>query len=209
MTVLNSLVVANPPGTVRRSQWSARGDATLTARGSTFVARGPVPEAGIRLACTYGPGNAAGGPHQLGRPRARHGQPADQPGRQGRDLRRANLLTTTHSSYDTVTTDPVFGTATATPAGFGTDLIGDRCSSISPGDSTLQVGSPLIKHGDPAVVLAGGLDAAGARAPRTTTATGSRPRTSAHSSAPALPARARRRVSAAARPTARVSTGHR
>ena len=62
-----------------------------------------------------------------------------------------------------MTTSAMAPAATATPAGSGTNLIGDPLF-VDPtaGNYTLQAGSPLIERGDPAIVLAGELDAAGA-----------------------------------------------
>jgi hypothetical protein len=165
VTVLDSLVVANPTGnTAAVGVVEFSGDATLTARGSTFVARGPGPEAGIRLACTCSPAEAvtADLTNSVVRVLDTDSAPTSPDVKVVTSNGTASL-TATHSSYDTVTTTPGSGTATATPAGFGTNLIGDPLFiDPSTGDYTLQAGSQLIERGDPAIVLAGELDAAGA-----------------------------------------------
>ena len=165
VTVLNSLVVANLTGNFAAvAVVEFGGDATLTARGSTFVARGPGPEAGIRLACTCGPANAVTA--DLTNSVVRVIDTDSAPTSPDVKVVTSNgtaSLTASHSSYDTVTTTPGSGTATATPAGSGTNLIGDPLFvDPSTGDYTLQAGSQLIERGDPAIVLAGELDAAGA-----------------------------------------------
>jgi hypothetical protein len=140
------------------------GNATLTARGSTFVARGPGPEAGIRLACTCSPANAVTA--DLSNSVVRVLDTDSAPTSPDVKVVTSNgvaTFTASHSSYDTVTTTPGSGTATATAAGSGTNLIGDPLFvDPSAGDYTLQAGSQLIERGDPAVVVAGELDAAGA-----------------------------------------------
>ena len=165
VTVLNSLVVANPTGnTPAVAVVEIGGDATFTARGSTFVARGPDPETGIRLTCLCSAANAVSGnlTNSVVRVLDTDSAPA------GPDVKVATSggaasFTASHSSYDTVTTTPGAGTATATPAGSGTNLIGDPLFvDPSTGDYTLQAGSQLIERGDPAIVVAGELDAAGA-----------------------------------------------
>ena len=165
MTVLNSLVITNTTQAVAAvGVLGFSGDATLTARGSTFVARGPEPEAGIRLLCICGPGNAATADITNSAVRVLDTDSAPT----SPDVKVATSsgfasFSASHSSYDTVTTIPESGTATATPAGSGTNLIGDPLF-VDPaaGDYTLQAGSQLIERGDPAVVVAGELDAAGA-----------------------------------------------
>lgn len=165
VTVLNSLVVANPTGTSAAvAVVEFGGNATVTARGSTFVARGPDPEAGIRLACTCGPANAVTGDltNSIVRLLDTDSAPTS-PDVKVTTSNGAASFTASHSSYDTVTTSPGLGTATATPAGSGTNLIGDPLFvDPSAGDYTLQAGSQLVERGDPAVVVAGELDAAGA-----------------------------------------------
>jgi hypothetical protein len=165
VTVLNSLVVANATGNsaaVGVVEFS--GNATLLARGSTFVARGPGPEAGIRLACTCSPANAVTGDLSNSVVRVLDTDSAPtSPDVKVVTSNGAASFTASHSSYDTVTTNPGSGTAIATPAGSGTNLIGDPLF-VDPaaGDYALQTGSALIERGDPAVVVAGELDAAGA-----------------------------------------------
>jgi hypothetical protein len=166
VTVLNSLVVANTTGNFAAvALLELGGNATLTARGSTFVARGPGPEAGIRLQCTCGPANAVTADLTNSAVRVLDTDSAPtSPDIKVVTSNGAASLTAAHSSYDTVTTSaPGSGTATATPAGSGTNLIGDPLFvDPSTGDYTLQAGSQLIERGDPAIVLAGELDAAGA-----------------------------------------------
>lgn len=165
VTVLNSLVVANPNTNLAAvAVVEIGGDATFTARGSTFVARGPGPETGIRLTCLCTAANAVSGNLTNSVVRVLDTDSAPT----GPDVKVATSggaasFTASHSSYDTVTTTPGSGTATATPPGSGTNLIGDPLFvDPSTGDYTLQAGSQLIERGDPAIVLAGELDAAGA-----------------------------------------------
>ena len=165
VTVLNSLVIANPTGTgAAVAVVGFSGDATLTARGSTFVARGPDPEAGIRLTCICSPANAAMADITNSAVRLLDTDSAPtSPDVKVATSNGAASFTAAHSSYDTVTTTPGSGTATATPAGSGTNLIGDPLfADPATGDYTLQAGSQLIERGNPAVVVAGELDAAGA-----------------------------------------------
>jgi hypothetical protein len=165
LTVLNSLVVANPTANLAAvAVVEIGGDATFTARGSTFVARGPDPETGIRLTCLCSSANAVTGNLTNSVVRVLDTDSAPT----GPDVKVATSagaasFAASHSSYDTVTTTPGSGTATATPAGSGTNLIGDPLFvDPSTGDYTLQAGSQLIERGDPAVVVAGELDAGGA-----------------------------------------------
>lgn len=164
VTVLDSLVMANPSGTGAAVAGFANGNATFTARGSTFVARGPDPEAGIRLTCACGPANAVNG--SLTNSVIRLLDTDSAPVAPDLKVATSNgtaAVTAAYSSYDTVSTDPGSGTATATPAGSGTNLAGDPLF-VDPatGVYTLQAVSPLIERGDPAVVVPGELDAAGA-----------------------------------------------
>jgi hypothetical protein len=165
VTVLNSLVVSNPTTNLAAvAVLEFSGNATLTARGSTFVVRGAGPEAGLRLQCTCGPANAVTGDLANSVVRVLDTDSAPtSPDVRVATTNGAASFTASHSSYDTVTTIPGSGTATATPAGSGTNLIGDPLFvDESTGDYTLQAGSQFIERGDAAVVAAGELDAAGA-----------------------------------------------
>ena len=165
VTVLNSLVVSNPTANMAAvGVLEFSGNATLTARGSTFVVRGARPGGRDQAPCTCSPANAVTADLSNSVVRVLDTDSAPtSPDVKVVTSNGAASFTASHSSYDTVTTIPRLGTATATPAGSGTNLIGDPLFvDPSAGDYTLQAGSQLIERGDPAVVAAGELDAAGA-----------------------------------------------
>jgi hypothetical protein len=162
VTVEDSLLTANLPGmftTAAAARISASDTATiaLTARGSTFVAKGGVGGAVIAEASapTYGPASAS-----LRNSVARVEGPSDPAFAADLHAFSGGTITADFSAFST-RNEESGGSAQA--PGSASNVTGDPLfTNSAAGDYTLQPGSPLIDRGDPAIVTAGQLDLAGA-----------------------------------------------
>jgi hypothetical protein len=130
-------------------------NATLIARGSTFLSRNTGASAGIRL--FKGASNTGALSADLLNTIVR--VESSNPDAYDLDARTDGTVTADFSSF--TTRRNLTGGTTPTP-GSANNVFGDPQFTNSPGgDLTLQPGSPLIDRGDPGLVALGELDAAG------------------------------------------------
>jgi hypothetical protein len=131
------------------------GNSTLIARGSTFVARNSGPSAGIRLlkSSSYTGALSAVLFNTIARTESTDADAYDL------DADSGGTISADFSSF---TTRRTAAGGTAPAPGSANNVFGDpRFTNSAAGDLTLRADSPLIDRGDPGLVIAGELDAAG------------------------------------------------
>jgi hypothetical protein len=161
VTVEDSLLTANLPGmftTAAAARISASDTATiaLTARGSTFVAKGGVGGAVITEAAApqYGPASAS-----LRNSIARIEAPSDPAFAADLHAFSGGTITADFSAFSTRNEE---SGASAQVPGSASNVTGDPLfTNSAAGDFSLQPGSPLLDRGDASIVTAGELDLAG------------------------------------------------
>jgi hypothetical protein len=132
--------------------------ATLTARGSTFVAEGPDAEAGVQLQAGVGGDATVSSSNSIFRANGGTAPGGDFDVQLSNASAHTSTFAADHSSYSTVDSS---GGGTATPPGSATNVAGDPgFANEAGGDFHLSAVSALIDRGAPA--LAGETDLDGA-----------------------------------------------